>query len=146
MILLLCTGSFSSSALLSATSAKEIPHPEIPGSDLTPSQTSKSQSQNPAGWDLPEVPGSMQPHPNTAQSRHHPPEPATASTLPPSKMGSEKLHLDKNVYMPPSTNDVKIPQPNSDLPDLPRQGPHELQPQVSSPVNVGHRQSVGSCI
>lgn len=44
VILLFCAGSFSSSAHLCDTSAKQIPHPEIPGSDLTPrgKQTSHS--------------------------------------------------------------------------------------------------------
>ena len=55
-------GMFSSSAAMSAAADDRPPHPEIPGSDLKPTPPSDKASSNPAGWDKPQFPGSMQGH------------------------------------------------------------------------------------
>ncbi len=126
-------GFFSSSVVLSDKSDpnSNIPHPEIPGSDIPPSQTAHAAgSQKPGGWDPPEIPGSMHDHPHPSED--HPSERRSSpSSLPEDDGGPDKLQRDRGGYVmaqPPQKEDL-IPSRGS--PEAPLQD--ESDSQVTNP-------------
>ena len=106
---ILYAGSFSSSAVFSDESdpSSNVPHPEIPGSDIPSGQTAHATgSHRPGGWDPPEIPGSMHDHPRP--SKHHPSEHSSSSSLPEDDEGPDKLQRNRGTYVsaqPPQTED-----------------------------------------
>jgi len=140
---ILYAGSFSSSAVLSDKSDpnNNISHPEIPGSDIPPSQTAPAAgSHKPGGWDPPEIPGSVHDHPRP--SKDHPSERSSSSisSLPEDDGGPDKLQRDRGMYV--------LAQPPQTEPPIPARGSPEpsLQDTIESDSQVTNPCFYHSCI
>lgn len=134
-------GPFSSSAVLSHKSDpnNNISHPEIPGSDIPPSQTARATgSHKPGGWDPPEIPGSMHDHPHV--SKAHPSERRSSSpSLPEDDGFPNKLQRETGDYVlakPPQTG---APIPARGSPGAPLQQAYESASQELLPSIPQHQ-------
>jgi len=131
---ILHAGSFSSSAVLSDKSDpnSDILHPEIPGSDISPSQTAHATgSHKPGGWDPPEIPGSVHDHPHP--SKEHPSKRRSSPSLPENDGGQSKLQRDRGMYVMAKPPQTEAPIPARGPPEAPLQESHESDSQVTNP-------------